>query len=66
MQENMRKMVPRVIREDYFWAPMQISIHETIEENLIMVKDSFNLEIRLPRLEIIATALEHQNRLDPK
>ena len=55
--------MPRVIREDYYSAPLQISFHETIEGNS-MTKDSFNLEIRLPRIEIVTTSQEH-NRESP-
>ena len=31
-----------------------------------MIKDSFNMEIRMPRFEIIATAVESKNLHDPK
>ena len=31
-----------------------------------MIKDSFNLEIRMPRFEIIATTIESKNLHNPK
>lgn len=63
LREKIHKTVPRVIREDYFSAPLQINFIETVEGHQ-MIKDSFNLEIRLPRLEIVTTAQE-VNRINP-
>lgn len=57
LRQKIYRAVPRVIREDYYSAPLQISLLETIEGNS-MVKDSFNLEVRLPRIEIVTTSDE--------
>ena len=52
-----------MIREDYYSAPLRLNLLETIEDHNL-IKDSFNIEIRLPRLEIVTTSTEI-NKIDP-
>lgn len=52
-----------MIREDYYSAPLRVNLLEIIEDHN-MIKDSFNVEIRLPRLEIVTTS-QDTNKIEP-
>ena len=51
------KQLPRVIRDDYFAAPLKINLIEKIGGHDI-IKEQFNAEIRMPRFEIITSTNE--------
>lgn len=46
--------MPRVIRDDFFSAPLRINLVEQIGGH-DLIKEQFNVEIRMPRFEIITT-----------
>jgi hypothetical protein len=62
LREYTYKTPPRAIRDDFFTAPLQINLHEEIEGHRI-VKESFNVEIRMPCLEIV-TSTDEVSQLD--
>ena len=55
LREITYKTMPRVIRDDYFQAPLKVSIKEKIGGH-DFIKDQFSVEIRMPRFEIITSA----------
>ena len=63
LREKIKSTTPRVIREDYYSAPLRVNLLEIIEDHN-MIKDSFNVEIRLPRLEIVTTS-QDTNKIEP-
>ena len=48
---------PHNIRDDYFSAPLRVNLVEMLEGHTL-VKESFNLEVRVPKIEIITTSKE--------
>ena len=48
---------PKVIRDDFFSAPLRVNIMMTpLEGSTSLIKESFSVEIRMPCFEILTTA----------
>ena len=54
---NTYKTMPRPVRDDFFKAPLRVNLVENIDGQMIN-NDSFNVEIHMPRFEIITTTDE--------
>lgn len=63
LRDNTYSVQPRNIRDDYFDAPLRVNFVDMVEGHTL-IKETFSLEVRMPKIEIITTTKEvnRQNR----